>query len=52
MLAVSTRACITNGSSAERSEPFQRWVRSAHPADLQTVYPMGESGITKEAIRL
>ncbi len=46
--AVSTRAYITNGSSAERWEPFQRWVTSAHPEDLQTMYPVGEFGITKE----
>jgi ketosteroid isomerase-like protein len=50
--AVSTRAYITNGSSAQRWEPFQRWVTSAHPEDLQTMYPVGEFGITKEAIRL
>ena len=50
--AVSTRAFITNGSSAERWEPFQRWVTSVHPEDLQTMYPVGEFGITKESIRL
>jgi hypothetical protein len=50
--AICTRSYITNGSSAERWEPFQRWVTSAHPEDLQTMYPAGEFGITKEAIRL
>ena len=46
------RAYITNGSSAERWEPFQRWVASTHPEDLQTMYPVGELRITEEAIRL
>ena len=50
--AVSTWAYITNGFSAERWEPFQRWVTSAHPEDLQTMYPVGEFGITKAAIGL
>jgi ketosteroid isomerase-like protein len=49
--AVSTRAFITNGSSAERWEPFQRWVTSAYPEDASVMYGM-ELGITKEAIRL
>ena len=45
-------AYITNGFSSERWEPFQRWVTSAHPEDLQVMYPVGDFGITKESIRL
>jgi ketosteroid isomerase-like protein len=50
--AVSTWAYITNGFSAERWEPFQRWVASAHPADLPTMYPDAEFEIVKETIPL
>jgi hypothetical protein len=49
--AVSTRAYITNGSSAERWEPFQRWVTSAYPEDASVMYS-DAFGITKEAVRL
>jgi hypothetical protein len=49
--AVSTRAFITNGSSAERWEPFQRWVTSAYPEDAAVMYGV-EFRITKDAIRL
>jgi hypothetical protein len=49
--AVSTRAFITNGSSAERWEPFQRWVTSAYPEDAAVMYGV-EFRITKEAVRL
>ena len=35
--AVQTQAYITNGSSAEMWEPFQAWVASTHPEDLQVV---------------
>jgi hypothetical protein len=50
--AVSTWAYITNGFSAERWEPFQRWVASAHPEDLQTMYPAADFEIAKGAIPL
>jgi hypothetical protein len=50
--AVPTVGYITNGFSAERWEPFQRWVTGTHPEDLPTLYPVGEFGISKETIRL
>jgi hypothetical protein len=50
--AVSTWAYLTNGFSSERWEPFQHWVASAHPADLQTMYPVADFEIAKEAIPL
>ena len=50
--AVSNWAYITNGFSAERWEPFQRWGASAHPEDLQTMYPAADFEIAKEAIPL
>jgi hypothetical protein len=50
--AVSTWAYITNGFSAERWEPFQRWVATAHPEDIQTMYPVAEFGIAKGSIGL
>ena len=51
-LAVPTVGYITNGFSAERWEPFQRWVTSTHPEDVPTLYAPGDFGISKEAIRL
>jgi ketosteroid isomerase-like protein len=50
--AVSTWAYITNGFSAERWEPFQRWVTSTHPEDVPVMYPVGEFEITKRSIKL
>jgi hypothetical protein len=50
--AVSTWAYITNGFSAQRWEPFQRWVTSTHPEDLAVMYPVGDFEISKESTRL
>jgi hypothetical protein len=50
--AVSTWTFLTNGFSAQMWQPFQTWVTSTHPADLQTMYPVGDPPITKQAIRL
>jgi hypothetical protein len=50
--AKATWAYLTNGFSAQRWEPFQAWVASTHPEDLQTMYPVGDPQITEEAIRL
>jgi hypothetical protein len=50
--AVSTWAYLTNGFSAQMWEPFQRWVTSAHPEDVQTLYPVGDPPITDQGIRL
>ena len=50
--AVSTWAYLTNGFSAQMWEPFQAWVTSAHPEDVQTLYPVGDPPITDEGIRL
>jgi hypothetical protein len=50
--AVSTWSYITNGFSAQMWEPFQAWVTSAHPEDLQTLYPVGDPPITEQGIRL
>ena len=49
--AVPTWAYLTNGSSAEMWVPFQAWVASTHPEDLQTMYP-GEPVPTEESMRL
>jgi hypothetical protein len=43
---------LTNGSSAEMWQPFQAWVTSTHPEDLQTLYPVGDPVPTEETIRL
>jgi hypothetical protein len=50
--AVSTWTFITNGFSAERWEPFQRWVSTTHPDEIPILYPVGEFGITDQGIRL
>jgi len=52
--AVATWAYITNGFSAERWEPFRRWVASAHPEEMSTMYAAddGGFGIDKPSIGL
>jgi len=41
-----------NGSSAEMWQPFQAWVASTHPEDMQVMYPVGDPTPTEERIRL
>jgi hypothetical protein len=50
--AVPTDGYIVNGFSAERWEPFQRWVTSTHPEDVPTLYPVPEPTNWDEFIRL
>jgi hypothetical protein len=49
---VSTWSYITNGFSAQMWEPFQAWVTSTHPTELQILYPVGDLPITEQGIRL
>ena len=50
--SAATWAYLTNGFSAERWEPFQAWVTGTHPEDLPVMYPVGDTTITEESIRL
>ena len=49
--ALATWAYITNGVSTEMWQPFQAWVASTHPEDVQVMYSV-TGQITEEAIRL
>jgi hypothetical protein len=50
--AVSNWSFITNGFSAQMWEPFQRWVASAHPDEIQALYPVGDPVPTEASIQL
>jgi len=49
--AVATWAYLTNGVSAEMWQPFQAWLASTHPEDVQTL-SAADVPITEESIRL
>jgi ketosteroid isomerase-like protein len=49
--AVATWDYIRNGVSSEMWAPFQAWVTSTHPEDVQVMYSVAGQ-ITDEAIRL
>ena len=49
--AVATWDYIRNGVSSEMWAPFQAWVTSTHPEDVQVMYSVAGQ-ITEEAIRL
>jgi hypothetical protein len=50
--ALATWAYLTNGLSAEMWQPFQAWVASTHPEDVQVMYPVGDPVPTAESMRL
>ncbi len=50
--ALATWAYLTNGLSAEMWQPFQAWVASTHPEDLQVMYLGNSAAITEESMRL
>jgi hypothetical protein len=50
--AVPTFAFLTNGFSAQMWEPFQAWVASTHPEDLQAMYQGMGPLFSEESIRL
>jgi hypothetical protein len=50
--AVAIWAVLTNGFDAQMWQPFQAWVSSAHPEDVQDLYPVGDPVPTRERMRL
>ena len=50
--AQSTWAYLTNGFSNEMWTPFQSWVASTHPLDIQLMYVGQAPAMTEESIRL
>jgi hypothetical protein len=50
--AVAIWAVLTNGFDAQMWQPFHTWVSSAHPEDVQRLYPLGDPVPTRERMRL
>jgi hypothetical protein len=50
--AASTWAYLTNGFSNEMWTPFQTWVASTHPLDIQLMYVGNAPAMTEESVRL
>jgi hypothetical protein len=47
-----TWSFLTNGFSADVWQPFQAWVATAHPQDLQVMYVGGFVAVTEESVAL